>query len=369
MALIQTACTDETLNKIPIDKYTDAVVWSDPALIDAFLLNQYLYTPVLINDATTVFTNWAGSPMVRDSRGTQNRYVFGNSAQVIGARLTLDVSDETKHNLSGQENLAGYKAYGISADGGMLEYWENAYYTIRNLNDFITRVPNSPISSEIAKLRVAEARFLRAFIYFSMVKRYGGVPLLTTVPQLNSPNEILYPKRNSEKEIYDFVISETKAIAEPLAATTEYGRPTKWAALALQSRAALYAGSIAQFGQVQLSGLLGIPIEQATDYYQIAYNAADSIIKSGKYALYNHNADKVQNFKNIFLIKRNSEAIMAKQHDGAGFMDGGFNTWSWDVMECPEPSVWGNGNMNGVYLEMIDEFENVDGQTSNSLVV
>jgi hypothetical protein len=255
VAFTQMSCQDDTLNKIPIDKYTDAVVWSDPKLIDAFLLNQYFYTPVLVNDATTAFTSWTGSPMVRDSRGSNWKYVFGNSSQAIGTRLTMDVSDETKHNVSGQVNLAGYKAYGITADGGMLEYWENAYYTLRNLNDFIARVPNSPISPDIAKLRVAEARFLRAFIYFSMVKRYGGVPLITSVAQLDSPNKVLYPKRNSEKEIYDFVISETADIAEPLAATTEYGRPTKWAALALQCRAALYAGSIAQFGQVQLGGL------------------------------------------------------------------------------------------------------------------
>ena len=361
IALIQISCKDDTLNKIPTDKYTDAVVWSDPNLIDAFLLNQYFYTPVLVNDATTAFTSWTGSPMVRDSRGSQWKYVFGNSAQAIGSRLTLDISDETKHNVSGQANLAEFKSYGIPSDGGMLEYWENAYYTLRNLNEFITRVPKSPISPNIAKLRVAEARFLRAYIYFSMVKRYGGVPLITTVPQLYSPYEILYPKRNSEKEIYDFIISETADIAEPLAVTTEYGRPTKWAALALQCRAALYAGSTAQFGLVKMGGLLGIPIEQASDYYKIAYNAADTIIKRGNFALYNLDADKVQNFKNLFLKKRNSEVIMAKQHDGAGFMDGGFNTWSWDAMECPEPQVWGVGNMNGPYLEMIEEFEHADG--------
>jgi len=358
---IFTACQDEILNTVPQDRYTDATVWSDPALIDAFLNTQYLYTPVMVMDATTMFTSWGGSPMNRDPRSGNLTYYFGNSPQVQGVLQNMMVSDETKYNLGSWWNIADAKAHGITSDGGVMEYWENAYYTIRNLNEFIERVTNSPINAEIVKLRVAEARFLRAYIYFSMVKRYGGVPLLTTVPQIDSPEELLYPKRNSEKEIYDFVISETTAIAEPLAKTTEYGRATKWAALSLKSRAALYAGSIAQFGKVQLSGLIGIPSSEAPAYYQKAYDASNEIIQSGGFALYNADADKVQNFKNVFLKERNSESILARQYSGPNFLDGGLNTWSWDVLQCPQPQVWGSGNQVAPYLEMAEEFEKIDG--------
>ena len=356
------ACSqDEILDKVPQDRYTDAVVWSDPALIEAYLTTQYLYTPVMVMDATTMFTSWSGSPMNRDSRSNDQVYFFGNSPQVGGVLLNLMVSDEAKYILGAWLSIAPTKSFGITADGGIMEYWENAYYTIRNLNEFIERVATSPIDPEVVKLRVAEARFLRAFIYFSMVKRYGGVPLLTTAPQIDSPKELLYPKRNSEKEVYDFVISETTEIAEPLAKTTVYGRATKWAALSLKSRAALYAGSIAQFGTVQLNGLIGIPSSEASAYYQKAYDAANAIMKSGVFVLYNQDADKVQNFKNVFLKERNSETILAKQHSGSNFKDGGLNTWSWDAIQCPEPQVWGSGNETGPYLEMAEEFEKKDG--------
>lgn len=361
IGILATSCQDEFLDKSPLDRYTDAVVWEDPTLIDAFLLTQYMYTPVMINDATTAFTSWNGSPMNKDNRSGDVGYFFGNSTSVFGTRLTMDVSDETKYNLGSWANLANVKAFGITPDGGVLEYWENAYYTLRNLNEFIKRVANSPIDPQLAKLRVSEARFLRAYIYFSMAKRYGGVPLITSVPQLDSPDELLFPKRNSEKEIYDFVISETTEIAEPLAATTDYGRATKWAALSLKCRAALFAGSVAQFGNVQLNGLLGISSGESSAYYQIAYDAANAVIKSGNFHLYNGDADKVQNFKNVFLKKRNSEAIMVKQHDGSGFVDGGFSTWSWDAMQCPQPQVWGTGNENAPYLEMAEEFDKIDG--------
>ena len=81
--------------------------------------------------------------------------------------------------------------------------------------------------------------------------------------------------------------------------------------------------------------------------------------------LYDEDADKVQNFKNIFLKKGNSEAIMVKQHSGKGFNDGGTNRWSWDMVECPRPNVWGVGNYHGPYLDLVEEFEYKDGTPGN----
>lgn len=361
MSLLNISCYD-VLDCNPLDSYTDANVWNDPVLIDAFVASQYMYTPVLVNDATTVFNSWSGSPMNRDPRSSDMNYFFGNSSQVFGARLTLDITDETKYTSDSWADLSQYKYNGITENGGMLEYWENAYYTIRNLNEIIERLPYSPIEPELADVRIAEARFLRGFIYFSMVKRYGGVPLITQVTRLDSPEELLYPKRSSEKEVYDFVIKEMDDIKESLENVDDYGRATKWAALALKSRAALYAGSIAKYGSEQLNGLLGFPKELSQEYFQKAYDACMEIKNSSRFALYNEDADKVQNFKNIFLKKKNCEAIMVKQHGGPGFnTGGGLATWSWDTMQCPNPQVWNSGNMNAPYLEMVEEFEYVDG--------
>lgn len=156
-----------------------------------------------------------------------------------------------------------------------------------------------------------------------MVKRYGGVPLITEVQSIDADSTALYPKRNTEKELYDFILKETDEISEILPSATDAGRANKWAALALRSRAALYAGSIAQFGSVQLDGLLGFPNGEASQYYQICYDASKKIMSESPYALYNADADKVENFKNIFLKKGNCEAIMVKQHTGPSASDGG----------------------------------------------
>lgn len=360
-SMFVTSCYD-VLDKEPLNQYTDAVVWNDATLVDAFLVTQYMYTPIMVNDATTMFTSWSGSPMNRDARKGDSNYFFGNSEQVFGVGLTMDVSDETKYTVGAWANLAWNKSNGITADGGVLEWWENAYYTIRNLNEFIARVSDSPLDKDLVEQRVAEARFLRAFCYFAMVKRYGGVPLLTEVPQLDSEEDLLYPKRSSEKAVYDFILDETEEIAEILPSAQETGRASKWAALALHSRVALFAGSIVKYGEVQLDGLLGIPQSEASVYFQKCYDASRRIIKESPHHLYNQDADKVQNFKNVFLVKNNPEAIMVKQHSGAGFQDGGFSTWSWDQCECPRPQVWGLGNHHSPYLEMVEEFEYIDGR-------
>ncbi len=355
-AMVMTSCY-EVLDQTPTGRYSDAVVWNDPYLLNTYLAELYACTPVMVQDAVCLMNNWNGASMnVDDNSWTA---IMGFSAQMEGSVRTIEITDEAKYNFGAQAHLLGVKENGIQANGTELQWWGNAYYTIRNLNDFIDRASESSISD--VEERIGEARFLRAFCYFAMVKRYGGVPLITEVQSLEADSTILYPKRNTEKEIYDFILEETDDISKILPSSNEAGRANRWAALALRSRAALYAGSIAQFGTQQLDGLLGFPGGDDSKYYQICYDACKEIITQGPYSLYDGDEDKVQNFKNIFLKKGNSEAIMVKQHSGAGFMDGGSNRWSWDMVECPRPNVWGVGNYHGPYLDMVEEFELKDG--------
>jgi hypothetical protein len=130
--------------------------------------------------------------------------------------------------------------------------------------------------------------------------------------------------------------------------------------MALKCRAALYAGSIAQFGEVQLNGLVGIEAGKAMEYYQKSYDAAQVIMNSDVHRLYRADADKVVNFKNIFLVKNNPEAIWIKKHNYLAKETGG-NGWNWDAMQAPKPGY--AGNKNAPYLEMAESFEYVDGRS------
>lgn len=350
-ALCAASCKQELLDKQPLDIISDAVLWQDPVLIEAYLAEQYAQTPTLVQDAWEVATPAATSP---------------NWSKYLGGAFYFNsLSDESKNNWTlGGNTPSAYKNGGLRIGGGLSEYWEQGYRTIRQLNEFLARVPASPLADATKKNRIAEARFLRAFNYFSLVKRYGGVPLITAVQTLTDSREVLFPARDSEQKIYDFILAELDAVAadlpETYAAAADYGRPTKFAALAFKSRAALYAGSIAKYGTVQLSGLLGIPASQASAYFTKSLDASKAIVASGKHSLYNADADKVKNFRNVFLVKKNPEAIFVVTHNNAITTAG--NPWNWDYGQTPKPHPIAQGNINAPYLEMAEAFEYADGR-------
>lgn len=342
------SCSD-VLDKTPLDIISDEAVWNDEALIEAYLVQCYYHM--------SYFGNESGG------NGWQGDAYFPGF-------VINHVSDEGLSQWRDWgEALTGYnfKFGGLKIDGGLLDWW--GYDPIRKINEFIEKVPDSPLREELKTPRVAEARFLRAFSYFAMVKRYGGVPLILKAQQLTDPEDELYPERDTEEAVYNFIISEVDAIVNDLpeeAASVDLGRATKYAALALKSRAALYAGSIAQYGKVELNGVVGIPSEKAQSYYQTSYDASNAIIQSGKFSLYDVDADKTTNFKNIFLVKNNSEVIFAKRHDNSNGLITGGNGWAVDFFQCPRPQGWNRGNLDGPYLDLVEEFEYVDG-TSGKL--
>ncbi|WP_423147203.1 RagB/SusD family nutrient uptake outer membrane protein [Rubrolithibacter danxiaensis] len=207
--------------------------------------------------------------------------------------------------------------------------WNYGY--IRDLNLFIQRATASTQLTEADKSRfIAEARFLRANYYFEMVKRMGGVPLITEPLEYDYSGNVtdLQKPRAKESEIYDFVISEAEAIKDLLPADVNTkSRASKAAALAMESRAALYAGSIAKYGvrtpQVSLpGGEVGIPSNMANGYYTKALTAAQEIINgsAGAYQLYKVLPDLSDNFAALFLDKSsvNQEAIFIEDFKVGG---------------------------------------------------
>ena len=235
----------------------------------------------------------------------------------------------------------------------------------RNCNDFINQLNEATsLADSEKKLLLAESRFIRAMHYFTLVKRYGGVPIISE-PQVYDPNNIeaLMVPRNKEIEVYDFIVKECQEASADLPEmrdAVEKYRANKYAALALCSRAALYAGSIARYGTVQLDGLVGIPSSEADRFFEISYEASKCIIKSNNYALYNSKPDdKAQNFCDMFLKGNgdNGEFIFQKQYNVAGGKG-----HDWDKRNAPfsyRGGGWGCGM--APTLELVESYEYVDG--------
>jgi hypothetical protein len=197
--------------------------------------------------------------------------------------------------------------------------WDYTY--IREINLFIQKcTAANKIPTAVRERFLAEARFLRASYYFEMVKRMGGVPLILEPMTYDFSGDPSYLQhaRAKESEIYDFVLSEADAIKSALPAdVNEKSRATKATVLAMKSRAALYAASIAKYGvntpAVALaSGEVGIPASMANGYYEKALEAAKEIISGqvGSYALYTKKPDLSENFSSIFYDKSNNSEVI-----------------------------------------------------------
>lgn len=230
------------------------------------------------------------------------------------------------------------------------------YTFIRDINIFIEGIKNADFSEE-TKLRMeGEARFIRAYEYFEMQKRYGGVPLVDVTLDPFGEIEKKYTQRCKEEELADFIHSELKEIEDMLPAdASPKGRVNKWTAIALNARAMLYSASIAKFGDVQLNGLVGIPESRATDLYTKAITAAEQVISSGNYSLYNMHDDKIENYRLIFEDESNSEVIFEEVFDGVK------KAHSWDAY-CGPLIVNARGSVsNNPTLQLLMSYENIDG--------
>lgn len=239
----------------------------------------------------------------------------------------------------------------------LLDYWP--YNNIRECNVFIENIAKSAsLGADYIAQRTAEVRFIRAWEYFEMAKRFGGVPIVTKALGIDATEEELFVARNSEKEVYDFIGSEMDEISKILPeGTDELGRATKWAALALKSRAMLYAASVARNGTEQLNGLLGFPASDANGYYQQSLAASKEIMDNGPFSLYRKNSDKVQNLIDLFLDEGdNPESIFVVKYD----FEAGKNH-AFDVTGTPAGFGFSWNSNYPVYLETMEKFDFIDG--------
>ena len=338
----------------PIGLITNDVVFSDPALVLSVLGDLY--------NRQIDFTALDGRPIPESNPGDP-----ANPDIEAGWRTLSDFSESFP-----SENGSYFIVQRTNWDYGEWRMdWSRSYTYIREVNLFIQRDSAATALSAGDKARfLAEGRFLRANYYFEMVKRMGGVPLITTPLSYDAGKgevaSLQYP-RAKESDIYDFVISEMEAIKNLLPTDpSQKSRATKAAALAIESRAALYAASIAKYGattpQVSLPGNeVGIPASKAAAYYTTALNAAKEIISgsAGSYKLYQSLPDLSDNFAALFLDKTstNQEAIWIED-----FRVGG-RTETFTINDQPYSISDEGGDAGRVNpsLNLVQTFEKLDG--------
>jgi hypothetical protein len=238
-------------------------------------------------------------------------------------------TDEAANSGSG-----GWTKGGSPYDNDIFRVYD--YTLIRNINQFLTGIKSEAsagLDNAYRRQLEGEVRFIRAWTYFNMGRCMGGMPIVgDEVFDYSGGMDItaLQIPRSTEAALYDYVISECAEIANmlPDGYTRNAARANKWAALTLKARAAIYAASIANYGNLVTpdirtpdytaaeGGAVGIPASKAAGYYQTALSAAEEIIAGNKYRLYNENADKGVNFYEAVCNKgsQSIEVIWAKDH-------------------------------------------------------
>jgi len=232
-------------------------------------------------------------------------------SRLVGTSMIASATDEAVESPSNTE--AEYMALGVwAASNTRDDVWVNTYNAIRKTNVFLNEVyPNIPQgifkSENTVKLLTGQTYFMRALFHFELVKRYGGIPIVTTVFKAGEGTDIA---RDMYDDCIKFIVDECDKAAAILpvewpVATLDFGRITKGAALALKSRALLYAAS-PLFNDSQKPENT---IEQGAydpNKWALAASAANDVIALNYYQLF-------ANYQNFFItINNNKEIVLVK---------------------------------------------------------
>lgn len=265
-----TGCSEDILNKTPIDRYSDATLWSDINLADAYLQTAY-----------------------------RNVYHGFNSNAIINS-----VSDELFfiHIYATDVYLKG----NITADNLGI-FSNNRYRTInwslfanvQIINLFlenIEKVPGAYPETQRADIKVqadvkkGEALFLRAWCYSQMCRTYGGLPILKTPSKIGVDFSSIM--RGTFEETINFIVEDCDAAAALLLSKSkmEQGRATNAAALALKSRMLLFAASDLTADGTAESEYVGYKTPNRIVLWTAARDAAKAVIDLNQNNLANFGA-------------------------------------------------------------------------------
>ena len=302
------SCSD-FLDLAPINKITENDIFGSEAGIEAYMATLYNRLPIedFNYGSESGFNNWVGGCFV--------------------PALSCDeaIHCEFPHEIFGP----------ATENNAWNQWW--TYDNVRNVNQLIQELKESTLfAPEKQEELLGEAYAIRAWYYFGMAKRYGGVPIIKVPQEYDDSNpSALLVNRSTEEETYEFILEDLDnaiAMLPPTRSSREKYRINRYAAAALKSRAMLYAASIAKYGSYDKNGLVGFDDpSKAEKYYKEVIKAVD-VVREGGYSLYRGNADKAKNYQEMFWIKGDCpEVIFVKKYE---YPDKAHN---WDLWNQP----WG----------------------------
>jgi len=343
LMFLLSACSEKILDKIPLDKYSDATVWSDINLASSFLSNCFR--------AANVRT--FGYEVMKGAVSDEMFYARGLSSvpYCVGA-ISAD-------NTNGSYMTNWY------ADSN----WDQ-FSNIQNINKFlanIDKVADAYKESEKAGIKVkidglkGEALFIRAWLYTQLCQTYGGLPIMTKPNELGDDFSTII--RATFEQTVDFIVEDCDAAAAllPLKSNSEMGRATKEAALSIKARILLFAASDLTADGTVVNELVGYISPNRTALWTAARDAAKAVIDLGTCQLENFGApdqkavaDNYWKFFGATYDLSSPEVIWGIMYR----LDLG-TIQRRNIFDGPNGNTcWGS---NGPFQGMVDEYEMEDG--------
>lgn len=280
-------------------------------------------------------------------------YLPEGYGRIDGAMLAA-ATDEADHALAGS-TIESFQLGSFNSISNPDDIWENAYRGIRRAQQFLADSENyeeiilrdtsttalkqtyEQWCADLKNLR-AENNVMIAYIYFELLKRYGGVPVVNRILSMEDEPLML---RNSYDDVVDEIVRRIDAALPDLRPSwkdydqAQFGRLETGSALAIKSRALLYAASPAYN--------LSNDIQKWAD----AADAAKSVIDLNRYSL-------AEDYRSMFLGlagHQNSECILP-------YMTGDNN-----APEAANYPITTNGGSSGTCpsANLVDEYEFADG--------
>lgn len=256
--------------------------------------------------------------------------------------------------------------------------WNWLYSVVRDCNYFIQTFPNFSTKFTPAQVQnwLGEAYFVRATCYYALVRRFGGVPLVTNVINypITSTDSVAINglARASEADTWKLIGSDLDSAYNKLPTSNQLSRADKSTAAAYKARVMLYAGCIAKYNtnvsptnRFNTGQLCGFPA--GTDpkpYFKASYDAAKLVINgtAGKtYSLYmkgwsaGNLTAQFRNMVDMFFDASSPENILVKQY--GTYQTSGHN---YDRYNIPDP-IKGPQGWSSETLPTLDLVEMYDG--------
>ncbi|MEX0314958.1 MAG: RagB/SusD family nutrient uptake outer membrane protein [Allomuricauda sp.] len=310
-----TSCSDEILNKQPIGDIAGDDIFNDEGLLEAYVLGSYRafrffqFGAFFTEGSTDNAVNVDGGAWITHNRG----------------ETTADNGEEWTRNA-----------------------WRENYTQIRRINLYFDRIDGSSVSPELTEKLTAEMRFIRAWCYFDLIGFYGGVPLVTELFELGQ--ESFDGTRASYDEVSAFIVNELDLAIPNLpeeAFDGQTGRATRGAAMALKSRALLYAAS---------------PLNNPSNdmvKWQAASDAAEAAMNLSEYGI-------DPDYSNLYNETRSMEVMFGRGYtfeNPANFVDS-FG-WNWnfiiDRYYLPRGYFASDPRFIMPIQDLVDAYETLDG--------